>query len=143
MKHTLKQRIVGQKPVNKWYQSLGSRPWERPTTGFQTGKKLLRETPKRIYNWNSRRKSISPKGKEMLVKKVLENEAYNTTKKKEETAGHGKQVTKSKRDKKARCYICRERGHTYWNCDDKKKLASIELQQEEQTMEQKTAEGVR
>lgn len=42
----------------------------------------------------------------MLVKKVLENEAYNASKKKEEATDHGKAVVKSKRDKKARCYIC-------------------------------------
>ena len=82
MKHLLKQKLVGNKPVNKWYQRYGSNPWDMPTTGFQTGKYLLRETPKRIHQWSSRRKSISEKGKEMLAKRVLENEAFNTLKKK-------------------------------------------------------------
>ena len=79
--HILKQSNVGLKPVNKWYQSHGSNPWDMPTSqnlgGIHTGKYLLRETPKRLYQWNHRRKSISPKAKEMLVQKVLENQAFN------------------------------------------------------------------
>ena len=145
MKHFLKQRFVGQKPVNNWYQSSGSDPWERPTikpnTGFQSGRYLLRETPNRMYQWNCRRrKSISTKGKEMLVQQVLENEAFNATKKTEGSKEQGKIVVVSKRDKKSRCYICKKRGHAYWACESRKKLAGIKLKQEIETTDKIIAE---
>lgn len=141
MKHFLNPSLVGHVPVKQWYQSYGSHPWDRPTTGFQSGRYLLRETPKRIYQWNSRRKTISPKGKEMLAKKVLENEAYNDSKKKKAVTIKETTTANKRRDKKARCYICKQRGHTYWMCDNRKKLASVEIQQD--TNNQSTAEGVR
>ncbi|PWA40200.1 bulb-type lectin domain-containing protein [Artemisia annua] len=77
----------------------------------------------------------------MLVKKVLENEAFNASKKKEDTKDHKKTAVKTKRDKKARCYICKERGHAYWDCGNRKKLAGIELQQVTNTKEGVAAEG--
>ena len=83
----MRPKNIGIKPVTQWYQSLGSRPWDMPMTqndkGFYSGRYLLRETPKRVYQWNTRKKSISPKGKKMLVKKVMENQAYNDAKLKE------------------------------------------------------------
>ena len=56
----------------------------------------------------------------MLVKKVLENEAYNDAKMK------GKQKegrVKTKRDTKSRCFICKEKGHAFWACESRKTLA--------------------
>ena len=77
--HILKQKNVGNKPVTHWYHSKGSRPWDMPTSqntgGIYSGRYLLRETPNRLYQWNSRKKSISPRAKAMLVNKVLESKA--------------------------------------------------------------------
>ena len=79
--HLLKPKTDGVKPVQKWYQSHGSAPWDTPSTrstgGFYSGRYLLRETPERVCNWSSKRKGISPEAKEMLARKVMENEAYN------------------------------------------------------------------
>ncbi|PWA98622.1 ARID DNA-binding domain-containing protein [Artemisia annua] len=114
----------GKDPVKQWYQSHGSNSWEMPpSSGFKHGRYLLRETPKRVYQWNNRRKSISPKAKEMLVNKVLENEIFNATKKKEiqdenKVSTKGKEtMVKTRKEKRARCYICKTRGHTYWMCE--------------------------
>ena len=93
MKHLLKSKHDGKYPVNNWYQShKGSNPWEqpsfKPSKGFQSGRYLLRETPKRLYQWNTRtKKSISPKAKELLAQTVLDNEAYNSQKQGEASKG--------------------------------------------------------
>ena len=51
------------------------------------------------YQWNCRRrKSISPKVKEMLVQKVLENEAYNVSRKAKGSKDQEKIVVVTKRD---------------------------------------------
>ena len=111
MKHLIKSRIDGTKPVNNWYQSLGSNPWVPPSirhqTGFQKGRYLLRETPKRMYQWNTRRKkNLSPKGKQLLVQTVLENEAFNTKKESEQMKEKKKKAVMSKREKESKCYTC-------------------------------------
>ena len=62
--------------MKQWYQSFGSHPWETPTSGFQSGRYLLRETPKRINQWSAKRKMISPKGKQMLTQKVLSQRLF-------------------------------------------------------------------
>lgn len=64
----------------------------------------------------------------MLVKKVLENQAFNSS----QVAQNQNTETemKAKKNKKPRCFICRERGHAYWSCEQRKKLAAIEVQQE-------------
>ena len=73
----------------------------------------------------------------------MENEAFNASKKPEETKDHGKVAVGTKRDKKARCYICKKRGHAYWACESRKRLASVELQQEIETTTKIIAEEIR
>ena len=101
MKRLLKQNHVGDKPVKQWYQSFGSHPWDTPTTGFQTGRFLLRETPKRLNQWSNRRSTISPKGKQMLAQKVMENERFNDAQKKKKEKGKAPTITR--KEKRARC----------------------------------------
>ena len=72
MKHLFKKKVIGCNLVNNWYQSKGSNPWEKPmmkpSTGFQSGRYLLRETPNRLYQWTTRtKKSLSPKANELLA----------------------------------------------------------------------------
>lgn len=137
MKHFFKHKVVGTNPVNNWYQSKGSNPWEKPTTksssGFQSGRYLLRETPKRLYQWNTRKKSLSPNVKELLAQTVLENEAYNITKKEEK----GKMTA---REKKSKCYICKTKGNAFWVCESRKKLAGLEAKHDIEITEKLIAE---
>ena len=52
-----------------------------------------------MYQWNKRRKnSIPPKGKELLVQTVLENEAFNATKKSEGLKDKGKMTAREKKN---------------------------------------------
>ena len=138
MKHILKSRFDGKRPVNIWYQSQGSNPWEQPSfkpqskSGFQSGRYLLRETPKRLYQWNTRtKKSISPKAKELLAQTVLDNEEFNSKKKEEVTKGKSKL---NAREKRSKCYICKTKGHAFWACEKRKKIAGVESQQKEMDM---------
>ena len=142
-KHLLQSKFVGKRPVKQWYQSQGSHPWDLPTSqnlgGFYSGRYLLRETPKRVYQWNTR-KSISPKGKEMLVKQVLENQTFNDAKLKEKQK---QERVKSKREKKSKCYICKEKGHAFWACENRKKIAGVEAKQEHDITSQILEEEVK
>ncbi|GKB59400.1 ARID DNA-binding domain-containing protein [Tanacetum coccineum] len=132
--HILKHKYVGVQPVQKWYQSHGSEPREKPTyrhdQGLHTGRYLLRETPRRLLQWNSRKKTLSPKGKEMLMKEVEENKAYNTSRVSAKPKDHGKKIASSQKEKRARCYICKERGHVFWTCQNRKNIAMVKVQKE-------------
>ena len=68
---------------------------------------------------------------------------YNDSKKKKVAKVNEMTAANKRRDKKARCYICKQIGHTYWTCDNRKKLASVKIQQKEDTNYQNTAEGVK
>ncbi|GKE54823.1 ARID DNA-binding domain-containing protein [Tanacetum coccineum] len=81
----------------------------------------------------------------MLVKRVIENEAFNASRMAEKSKDHGKKVTaRTKKERRAKCYICRERGHVFWNCENKKRIAGVELQEETvETTNQNDAEKVK
>ncbi|GKA12969.1 hypothetical protein Tco_0692515 [Tanacetum coccineum] len=131
-KHIMQHNWLGYKPVQKWYQSHGSEPWEKPIHKHDqvvhTRRYLQRETPKRLFPWNSRKKSLSPKSKEILVKKMKEVEVFNASKMSAKTKDHGKKIASTQKEKRARCYICKERAHVFWKCQNKKKDARIEKQ---------------
>ncbi|GKD04630.1 ARID DNA-binding domain-containing protein [Tanacetum coccineum] len=131
-KHIMQHNWLGYKPVQKWYQSHGSEPWEKPIHKHDqvvhTRRYLQRETPKRLFPWNSRKKSLSPESKEMLVKKMKEVEVFNASKMSAKTRDHGKKIASTQKEKRARCYICKERAHVFWKCQNKKKDARIEKQ---------------
>ncbi|GJS68273.1 ARID DNA-binding domain-containing protein [Tanacetum coccineum] len=95
-KHIMQHNWLGYKPVQKWYQYHGSEPWEKPIhkhdQAVHTRRYLQRETPKRLFPWNSRKKSSSPESKEMLVKKMKEVEVFNASKMSAKTRDHGKKI---------------------------------------------------
>ncbi|GKC16464.1 ARID DNA-binding domain-containing protein, partial [Tanacetum coccineum] len=120
----LKNNWLVKKPVKHWYQSHGSDYGGKPkpihTRRDQEGVTrdyLLRETPQRLLSWNSRKKSLSPGCKEMLLKRMKEVEAFNASK---ETREHGED-SRTQKEKRARCYKCKIRGHVYWKCPNKDK----------------------
>nr|GEX35261.1 ARID DNA-binding domain-containing protein [Tanacetum cinerariifolium] len=121
--------IVKEKPSVK-----DDKPREKPTyrhdQGLHTGRYLLRETPRRLIQWNSRKKTLSPKGIEMLMKEVEENKAYNTSRVPTKPKYHGKKIASSQKEKRARCYICKERGHVFWTCQNRKNIAMVKVQKE-------------
>nr|GEU74745.1 ARID DNA-binding domain-containing protein [Tanacetum cinerariifolium] len=53
----------------------------------------------------------------MLVKKIKEVEAFNASKMSAKTRDHGKKIASNQKEKRARCYICKERGQVFWKYD--------------------------
>ncbi|GKC89896.1 ARID DNA-binding domain-containing protein [Tanacetum coccineum] len=82
-----------------------------------TSRFLQMETPQKGSPWNSTKKSLSPGCKEMLLKRMKEVEAFNASK---ETREHGED-SRTQKEKRARCYKCKIRGHVYWKCPNKDK----------------------
>nr|GEY95365.1 bulb-type lectin domain-containing protein [Tanacetum cinerariifolium] len=66
----------------------------------------------------------------MLVKRMKEVEAFNASKMSAKTRDHAKKIASTRKEKRARCYICKERGHVFWKCQNKRKNARIEKQKE-------------
>ncbi|GJY26022.1 ARID DNA-binding domain-containing protein [Tanacetum coccineum] len=131
--HLLKHNWLQKKPVKHWYQSHGSDYGGKPkpihTRHDQEGVTrgyLLRETPHRLLSWNNRKKSLSPGCKKMLLEKVKEIEAFNASRVSAKARDHGEGSSRSLKEKRARCYICKIRGHVYWKCPDKEKKAHEE-----------------
>ncbi|GKC17689.1 ARID DNA-binding domain-containing protein, partial [Tanacetum coccineum] len=99
----------GMKPIHKHDQGGVNRGY------------LLRETPQRLLSWNNRKKSLSPGCKEMLLEKMKEIEAFNALRVSAKATNQGKGSASTQKEKKARCYICKIRGHVFWKCPNKKK----------------------
>ncbi|GKE02773.1 ARID DNA-binding domain-containing protein [Tanacetum coccineum] len=70
---------------------------------------------RKLLSWSNRKKSLSPGCKEMLLEKMKEIEAFN--------ASRVSANASTQKEKMARCYICKERGHVFWKCPNKKKKA--------------------
>nr|GEW05203.1 ARID DNA-binding domain-containing protein [Tanacetum cinerariifolium] len=68
----------------------------------------------------SQRKRISFECKEMLKKRLKEIEAFNASSARGTIKQKEVESTIARRDKRARCYICRKRGHVFWKCQNKK-----------------------
>ncbi|GJS95347.1 ARID DNA-binding domain-containing protein [Tanacetum coccineum] len=66
---------------------------------------------------NNRKKSLAPECKDMLMQKMKEVEFFNASK---ETREHGED-SRTQKEKRARCYKCKIRGHVYWKCPNKDK----------------------
>ncbi|GJR13535.1 hypothetical protein Tco_0796187 [Tanacetum coccineum] len=80
-KNMLMRNWLQNQPVQQWYQSKGSKSWEklinnRMYEGFKKGY-LIRESA--ANTWNNQRRQLSRESKEMLRQKVKEIEAYNTS----------------------------------------------------------------
>ena len=120
------------KPVTRyqqWYQSACFDPWRSQlhrNSQYAPNKFYLqRQTDPNTSNLPRHKKYISPEAKHMLKKKVEEVVSYNSSKLKHLIGSSYKQIGEpndlSKKDKRARCYICKKRGHVFWKCTDKGK----------------------
>ncbi|GJV94945.1 ARID DNA-binding domain-containing protein [Tanacetum coccineum] len=116
--HLLKHNWLQKKPVKHWYQSHGSDQGRRPMPIDQeevTSRFLQRVSPQRRSPWNNKKKNLSPECKEMLMHRMKEIEAFNASK---ESKEHGED-SRTQKEKRARCYKCKTRGHVYWKCPNK------------------------
>ncbi|GJV78060.1 ARID DNA-binding domain-containing protein [Tanacetum coccineum] len=105
----------------QWYQSRWFKPWERHVRkhpeDFEMRYSLANGTAEIVPN--NQRKKLSHKGKTMLNEKMKEIERFNSS------LAYAASKTKdakavTRRQKRARCYICKKRGHVLWKCPDKK-----------------------
>ncbi|GJY37926.1 ARID DNA-binding domain-containing protein [Tanacetum coccineum] len=123
--HITKKNWLQHKPVQHWYQSQGTengmKPIHKHDQGGVNRGYLLRETPQRLLSWNNRKKSLSPGCKEMLLEKMKEIEAFNASRVSAKARNQGKGSASTQKEKRARCYICKIRGHVFWKCPNKKK----------------------
>nr|GEY21570.1 bulb-type lectin domain-containing protein [Tanacetum cinerariifolium] len=62
--------------------------------------------------------------------RMKEVEAFNASKMSAKTRDHAKKIASTRKEKRARCYICKERGHVFRKCQNKRKDARIEKQKE-------------
>ncbi|GKA67752.1 ARID DNA-binding domain-containing protein [Tanacetum coccineum] len=105
----MKNNWLQNKPVQHWYQSHGLEPWEKPIHKHDqeevTRRYLLRETPQRKSSWNSRKKSLSPGCKEMLLIRMKEIEAFNASKESVKAREHGEGSGSTQKEKRARWIV--------------------------------------
>ncbi|GJV44902.1 ARID DNA-binding domain-containing protein [Tanacetum coccineum] len=59
---------------------------------------------------------------------MKEVEAFNASKLSAKVKDHGERSARTLKEKRARCYICKIRGHVFWKCPNKKREAMIEQQ---------------
>ncbi|GKA27191.1 retrovirus-related pol polyprotein from transposon TNT 1-94 [Tanacetum coccineum] len=62
----------------------------------------------------------------MLRRKLNEIEAYNASKGRVAVKEKGEGSVNTTKEKRARCYICRKRGHVFWKCPNKKNSTTLE-----------------
>nr|GEZ34199.1 ARID DNA-binding domain-containing protein [Tanacetum cinerariifolium] len=72
------------------------------------------------------KKQLSPEGKQFLKQKVEEIVSYNSLKLQPSSKQIGESSGLSWKEKHARCYICRKRGHVYWNCTSKERSTKMQ-----------------
>ncbi|GJS39357.1 ARID DNA-binding domain-containing protein [Tanacetum coccineum] len=115
-----------QKPVSRYFQyGIKSRrfnPWEKSIREHPEDYELrysLANGTAEIIPKSNRKRQLSDESKIMLKEKLKEIEAFNTSKL---CAAFKRLNTKNatRKEKKARCYICKKRGHVLWKCPNKK-----------------------
>ncbi|GJT24168.1 ARID DNA-binding domain-containing protein [Tanacetum coccineum] len=133
-KRIINKNWLQYQPVQHWYQSQGTENGVKPIHKRDqigiTRRYMQKETPQRMFPWNSRKKNLSPESKEMLLKKMKEVEAFNASKVSAKARDHGERSASTQKERRARCYICKIRGHVFWKCPNKKKKAMIGKQKE-------------
>ncbi|GJX69945.1 ARID DNA-binding domain-containing protein [Tanacetum coccineum] len=143
--HIIRKNLRLQRAANsqrlQWHQSRWFDTWKKKPTYHQWNNHEMRYSlsngtaevvPRSCYN-----RRLSHETRAMLKVKIKENEAYNTS----SVCATLKQTRK---DKRARCFACKERGHVVWNCPHKrnKMKGKIEASQPRYTEELKYPEVV-
>ncbi|GKF59465.1 hypothetical protein Tco_0176251, partial [Tanacetum coccineum] len=88
--HIIRKNLRLQRAANsqrlQWHQSRWFDTWKKKPT---------------YHQWNNHEMRYS-------LAKIKENEAYNTS-------GVCATLKQTRKDKRARCFACKERGHVVWN----------------------------
>nr|GEW29520.1 ARID DNA-binding domain-containing protein [Tanacetum cinerariifolium] len=107
----LERKEVG---VEECYQSQRFKPWEKPIRNRFENHKMRYSLPK-----SNQKRQLSNEGKNMLKEKLKEIEAFNAS---SVCAAFKKKSAKTltRKEKRARCFICKDMGHVLWKCPNKK-----------------------
>nr|GEU61546.1 ARID DNA-binding domain-containing protein [Tanacetum cinerariifolium] len=125
-KHILHKDWRIGRPVNtsslQWYQSQRFKPWEKPIRNRLENYKMrysLKNRTAEIVPKSNQKRQLSNEGKNMLNEKLKEIEAFNGS---SVCAAFKRKSAKivTRKEKRARCFICKERGHVLWKCPNKK-----------------------
>ncbi|GKC31192.1 ARID DNA-binding domain-containing protein [Tanacetum coccineum] len=106
----------------QWYQSQRFKPWEKPIRNRLEDYEMrysLKNGTTNIVPKSSQRKKLSHEGKTMLKEKLKESEAFNSS---SVCAAFKRKNarTATRKEKRARCFICKKRGHVLWKCPNKR-----------------------
>ncbi|GKC38267.1 ARID DNA-binding domain-containing protein, partial [Tanacetum coccineum] len=143
IKRVMECNWLQMKPVKynqHWYQSTCSDPWGKQlhkNVRVTLNKSLLqKETHSNNPKWPKHKKHISPEGKQLLRKKVEEVMSYNSSRLQPSSKQAGESSGPTRKEKRARCYICRKRGHVYWKCINRER--NTKNQEQKMTSPMKT-----
>nr|GEY48915.1 ARID DNA-binding domain-containing protein [Tanacetum cinerariifolium] len=83
-------------------------------------KLLQREVFPRLPPWSNQKRKLSPEGKEMLKQKVKEIVSFNASKTNAKGREQGESSSNSVKERRARCFTCKKRGHVFWKGPNKR-----------------------
>ncbi|GJZ46605.1 ARID DNA-binding domain-containing protein [Tanacetum coccineum] len=81
---------------------------------------LQKEVFPKLPPWGNQKRKLSPEGKKMLRQKVEEIVSYNSSRAQKICKEKGETSGGSMKERRARCFICKKRGHVLWKCPNKK-----------------------
>nr|GFA40237.1 ARID DNA-binding domain-containing protein [Tanacetum cinerariifolium] len=96
------------------------KPWEKPIRNrTQKIQYSLKNDTAEIVPKSNQKRQLSNEGKNILKEKLKEIEAFNAS---SVCAALKKKSAKTftRKEKRARCFICKEMGHVLWKCPNKK-----------------------
>ncbi|GJT61076.1 ARID DNA-binding domain-containing protein [Tanacetum coccineum] len=119
--HIIRKNLRLQRAANsqrlQWYQSRWFDTWKKKPTYHQWNNHEMRYSlsngTAEVIQRNCCNRRLSHETRAMLKAKIKENEAYNTS-------GVCATLKQTRKDKRARCFACKERGHVVWNCPHKR-----------------------
>ncbi|GJW52221.1 ARID DNA-binding domain-containing protein [Tanacetum coccineum] len=105
-KRIINKNWLQYQPMQHWYQSQGTENGLKPIHKRDqigiTRRYMQKETPHRMFPWNSRKKNLSPESKEMLLKRMKEVEAFNASKVSAKARDHGERSASTQKERRAR-----------------------------------------
>ncbi|GKA79603.1 disease resistance TIR-NBS-LRR class family protein, partial [Tanacetum coccineum] len=111
-------------PIPNLERAKRFKPWEKPIRNRLEDYEMrysLKNGTTDIVPKSSQRKKLSHEGKTTLKEKLKEIEAFNSSSVSYMALVKRKNArTATRKEKRARCFICKERGHVLWKCHNKK-----------------------